>query len=78
MPLRDVTIARDDGTGWQGAGDVTHRKRAEDFGEIWRKLGNWKLDAKRGGSTFGSSQTQGELVPYGGAARDGVQMNKTA
>ena len=50
--LRDVTIAPDE-TGWQGANDVTHRKRAEGFGN-WKKVRELKLDAERGGSTFGA------------------------
>ena len=33
MSLRDVKIARDE-TGWQGANNITHRKRAEDFGNL--------------------------------------------
>ena len=33
VSLRDVTIAHDE-TGWQGANDVTHWKRAEDFGDF--------------------------------------------
>ena len=37
MSLRDVTIVRDEG-GWQGAGDVTHRKRVE-VGENRKKVG---------------------------------------
>ena len=34
--LSDVIIVQDD-TGWQGVGDVTHRKRAEVCVRIWRK-----------------------------------------
>ncbi len=33
MSLRDVTIEKWE-TGLQSAGDVTHRKRAEDFGDF--------------------------------------------
>ena len=33
VSLRDVTIAQDK-AGRQGASDVTHRKRAEDFGDF--------------------------------------------
>ena len=33
VSLRDVTIAQDE-AGWQGASDVTHRKRAEVFGNL--------------------------------------------
>ena len=32
----DVITVRDD-TGWQGAGDITHRKHAEVCVKIWRK-----------------------------------------
>ena len=63
--------------GGQGACDVTYRRRAEEFGEIWRKLESWVLDAKRGGSTFGARRREANLRPMG-AARDGGQMNKTA
>ena len=34
VSLKDVTIARDGKRGLQSAGDVTHRKRAEDFGRF--------------------------------------------
>ena len=36
VSLRDVTIARDGKRGLQSAGDVTRRKRAEDFGGFWK------------------------------------------
>ena len=76
VSLRDVTIVRDE-SGWQGAGDVTHRKRAE-VGENLKKVGeSWKLDAKRGGSTFGVRWGETNLHAVG-AARDRGQMNKTA
>ena len=39
-------------TGLQSAGDVTHRKRAVFFGNL-KKVRELKLDAERGGSTFG-------------------------
>ena len=40
MSLRDVTIAR---AGLQSAGDVTHWKRAEDFGDLKKvsRVENW-------------------------------------
>ena len=76
MSLRDVTIVRDE-TGWQGAGDVTHRKRTEVCVRIWRKLESWVLDAKRRGSTFGARRREANLRPMG-AARDGGQMKRTA
>ena len=36
MSLRDVTIARDGKRRIASANDVTHRKRAEDFGWFWK------------------------------------------
>ena len=36
-------------TGLQSAGDVMHRKCAEDLGRFWRKSESWKLDTKRDG-----------------------------
>ena len=44
--------------GWQSAGDVTHRKRAEVLGRIERKSRELKLDAEWGGSTFGARSTR--------------------
>ena len=38
VSLRDVTIARDGKRRLAGANDVTHRKRAEDFGRFWKCL----------------------------------------
>ena len=74
VSLRDVTIARDE-MGWQGANEITRRKRAEIFGNL-KKVKSWKLDAK-GGSTFGARWGETNLRAVG-AARDRGQMNKTA
>ena len=70
----DVIIVRDK-TGWQGAGDVTHRKRVE-VCVRFEESKSWVLDAKREGSTFGARRREANLR-HMGAARDGVQMNKT-
>ena len=72
VSLRDVTIAQDE-TGWQGENDVTHRKRAEDFGDFKEKLGELKLDSERGGSTLGARWGETNLRAMG-AARDRGQM----
>ena len=76
VSLRDVKIARDE-TGWQGENDITHRKRMEVLGGIWRKLGELKLDAERGGSTFGAHWGEMNLRAMG-AARERGQMKKPA
>ena len=68
----DVIIVRDD-TGWQGAGDVTHRKRVWEFEERKSQV----LDSKREGSTFGARRREAN-VRSNGAVRVGDQMNKTA
>ena len=36
LSLRDVTIARDGKLRFASANDVTHRKRADDFGRFWK------------------------------------------
>ena len=51
-----------------------HRKHAEIFGRIERKLESWKLDAERGGSTFGARWGETNLRAVG-TARDRGQMN---
>ena len=71
----DVIIVRDETQG-QGAGDVTHRKRTE-VCVRFEESKSWVLDAKREGSTSGARRREANLHPRG-AARDGVQMNKTA
>ena len=56
--------------GWQGAGDVMHPKRAEVCVRIWRKreLGTRRQTRR---IDFWSTQTRGELTPYGGRSRRG-------
>ena len=68
---RDVPVVRDEKE-WQGAGDVTHRKRVEVGVRIWRKS-----DTEREGSTFGARWGETNLRAMG-AAWDEGQMNKTA
>ena len=65
----DVIIVRDE-TGWQGAGDVTHRKRAEVCVRIWRK---WESSTRHQTRRidFWSSQARDELAPYEGRTRWG-------
>ena len=42
VSLRDVTIARDGKRRLASANDVTHRKRADDFGRFWKsQLVSW-------------------------------------
>ena len=60
----DVITVRDD-TGWQGAGDVTHRKHAEVCVRIWRKQESGSRRQTRR-INFWSSQARGERAPYGG------------
>ena len=65
----DVIIVRDE-MGWQGAGDVTHRKRAEVCVRIWRKKEcGTRRQTRR--IDFWSSQAWGECAPYGGRTRWG-------
>ena len=75
VSFRDVTIAWDDKR-WQSVDDATHRKRAEDFGNL-KKVRELKLDAERGGWTFGARWGETNLRATG-AARDVGQMKKTA
>ena len=58
VSLRDVTIAQDGKTGLQSAGDLTHRKSVEDFGNL--KKESWELDTERDG---GLSLARGGLGP---------------
>ena len=51
----------------KGAGDVTHRKRAEVCVRIKRKFQSWVLDAKREGSTFGARRREANVRPMGAA-----------
>ena len=63
MPLRDVTIVRDEtGDGVR----VTSRTRSDQ-----------RFERKRRGSTFGARRREATLRTMG-ATRDGGQMNKTA
>ena len=75
VSLRDVTIAQDE-TRWQGANDVTYRKRAEVLGNL-KKVRELKLDAERGGLTFGARWGETNLYAMD-AARDKGQMKKPA
>ena len=47
MSLRDITIAQDGKQGLASANDITHRKHAENFGNL--KSVSWELDTKRDG-----------------------------
>ena len=64
----DVITVQDD-TGWQSAGDVTHRKRAEVVWEFEERKSR-VLDAKRRGSIFGARRREANLR-LNGAARVG-------
>ena len=56
--------------GWRGAGDVTHRKRAEVRVRIGRKSESGiRRQTRR--IDFWSSQTRSELTPYGGRSKRG-------
>ena len=68
----DVITVRDD-TGWQGAGDVTHRKHAEEFEENKSRV----LDAKREESILELAGARRTRALWGAARVEG-QMNKTA
>ena len=58
-------------TGLVSANDVTHRKRAEDFGKFEKvSLLSWELDTGREGLTFGARRGQTNLRATG-AAPDG-------
>ena len=72
----DVITVRND-TGWQGAGDVMHRKHTEVVCENLKKIrvGFWTPNEK---DRFWSSQARGERAPDGGPLELGGQMNKTA
>ena len=54
-----------------------HRKRAEDLGDFEENLRELKLDAERGGSTFGARWGETNLSVMG-VARDRGQMKKPA
>ena len=58
--------------GWRGAGDVTHRKRAEVCVRIWRKseLGTRRQTRR---IDFWSSQSRGERAPNEGRTRWGAK-----
>ena len=71
----DVITVRDD-TGWQGAGDVTHRKHVEVCVRIWgKKESGFRRQTRR--IDFGARRREANVRPMG-AARVGGQMNKTA
>ena len=59
----DIIIVWDE-TGWLGAGDVMHRKRADVCVRIWRKS-EMSIRRQTRRINFWSSQTWGEVVPYG-------------
>ena len=62
--------------GWLSASDVTHRKRAEVYGDLIKgKV--LRLDTGRRRLTFGARWRESNLRPIG-SAQDGGQMNKTA
>ena len=75
VSLRDVTIVRDE------TGDEVRMKSrtgsARRILGIWRKLSELKLDAERGGSTFGARWGETNL-PAMGASRDRGQMKNPA
>ena len=59
----DVITVRDD-TGWQGAGDVTHRKHAE----VCVRRESWVLDAKQEGSIFEARRREANVRSMGGGS----------
>ena len=65
----DVIMVRNEPR-WQGAGDVTHRKRVEVCVRIWREKGSGTRRQTRR-IDFWSSQVRGERAPYGGRTRLG-------
>ena len=71
----DVITVRHD-TGWQGAGDVTHRKHAEVCVRNWRKEESG-FGRRMRRIYFGARRREAYVRPMG-AARVGGQMNKTA
>ena len=76
MSLRDVTIARDD----EMSDKVRVTSRTGSARRIWgisKKVRELKLDAERGGSTFGGRRGETNLRTMG-AARDRGQMKKPA
>ena len=76
MSLRYVTIAGDDETGDKVR--VTSRTgSAQGIWGISKKVRELKLDAERGGSTFGARWGETNLRDMG-AARDRGQMKKPA
>ena len=64
VSLRDVTIARDEKKGLLSAGNVTHRKRAEDFGNL-KKVSRVETRQRTRRLTFACSRR-----PWAGVARD--------
>ena len=76
VSLRDVTIARDEEQG-------DRVRMTSRTGSVWRilwiskKVRELKLDAERGGSTFGARWGETNLRAMG-AARDWGQMKKPA
>ena len=54
-----------------------HQNRAKDFGNFEESQLGWELDTEREGITFGARRGQTNLRATG-AARDGVQMEKSS
>ena len=69
MTLRDVTIAQDE-TKWQGANDVTYRKRAEVFGNS-RKVKRVETRRRTRMFDFWGSLRQNEFAGHGYRTRLG-------
>ena len=74
MSLRDVTIARDGKRRLASANEVTHRKRAEDLGNL-KKVKRVETCLGRRRLAFACSPKPGQW-PWAGATRDGGQMKK--
>ena len=70
----DVIIVQDE-TMWQGAGDVTHRKRAEVCVRIWRKseLGSRRQTRR---IDFGARRGEANLRPMAGEGRSSWGPNE--
>ena len=71
VPLRDVTIARDDETAWQGAGDVTHQKRTGGFWGNMKKVRELKTRRRTRRFEFWGSLRWDEFARHGCRTRWG-------
>ena len=67
MSLRDVTITQDGKRGLASANDVTHQKRAEDFGNLKNvRVENWRPNEMVGFRLLAETFVAGATCGWGG------------